>query len=116
MNDTEHRPWGYYTILATLDNGVVVKKLCIKPGQQFSYQSHVRRHEHWTVVEGEGHVTLDDKRVPVAVGAIISVPLGTKHRVTNTHPTDDLVIIEVMRGEYDENDIVRYEDDYGRTV
>ncbi len=122
MNKPEQRPWGHYTILASLavehtdGHDVVVKKLCIHPGQQVSYQSHQQRHEHWTFVQGTGVVTLNEKRIPVATGSLISIPLGAKHRVTNTHGTEDLIFIEVIRGKYDEEDIMRYQDDYGRVT
>ena len=86
MKKIEKRPWGHYAILATVD-GVVIKKLSILPEQQLSYQSHAKRHEHWTFVKGSGHVTLDDQRIPVQAGVVVSVPLGAKHRITNTHTT-----------------------------
>jgi mannose-6-phosphate isomerase-like protein (cupin superfamily) len=72
------------------------------------------RAEHWFVVRGNGVVTLDDLQVPVAPGSSIDIPTGTRHRVENTGKSE-LVFVEVQHGTYfGEDDIVRYEDDYGR--
>ena len=94
------RPWGEYLVL---DDDAVdhkVKRITV---------------EHWFVVSGMAHVTLDDQIVEVAPGHAIDVPLGTKHRVEN-RGHEPLVFIEVQYGTYfGEDDIVRYQDDYGRS-
>lgn len=119
-NYIENRPWGSYEILtefAVNEPGfkdVCVKKLIIKPGQKPSYQSHKERNEHWFVVQGQGTVVLNDKEVPVKVGSFIDVKIGDKHRIINTSENPDLIFIEIQTGHYDEDDIERFEDDYGR--
>ena len=85
------------------------------PGQRLSYQKHARRAEHWFVVTGEGIVTLDGVDVPVHRGSTIDVGLGVAHRIHNTG-MKPLVFVEVQHGDYfGEDDIVRLEDDYGRS-
>ncbi len=115
MSELEHdeRPWGSYTVL---DEGVghKVKRMVVHPGRRLSYQAHARRSEHWFVVSGEGAVTLDGEVAGVKAGVAIDVPVGTAHRIESTG-ADDLVFIEVQHGEYfGEDDIVRFEDDFGR--
>ena len=109
------RPWGEYLVL---DDDAVdhkVKRITVAPHGRLSYQSHAKRAEHWFVVSGMAHVTLDDQIVEVAPGHAIDVPLGTKHRVEN-RGHEPLVFIEVQYGTYfGEDDIVRYQDDYGRS-
>ena len=115
----EDRPWGSYEILTEfkvdepgfLD--VAVKRLTVKPGQRPSYQSHKQRNEHWYVVQGQGTVTLNDQDIPVKVGSFIDVKVGDKHRIMNSSTDKDLIFIEIQTGHYDEDDIVRYSDDYG---
>jgi len=109
----ERRPWGEFVIL---DDGPAakVKRITVEPGQRLSYQSHDKRSEHWIVVEGTAIVTLDDVDHSVAAGGTIEIPVHTKHRVRNAGTTP-VVFIEVQTGTYfGEDDIVRYEDDYGR--
>jgi mannose-6-phosphate isomerase len=92
-----------------------VKRIEVLPGKRLSYQKHSQRAEHWFVVEGTAKVTLDDRDITVAAGEAIDIPIGSAHRVEN--PGDgDLIFIEVQRGNYlGEDDIVRLEDDFGRT-
>ena len=108
------RPWGTFTVL---DEGAdfKVKRIEVLPGKRLSYQKHAQRAEHWVVVKGTAKVTLDDQEVIVAPGQSIDIRIGSAHRVENPGP-DDLVFIEVQRGNYlGEDDIVRISDDYGRT-
>jgi mannose-6-phosphate isomerase len=87
----------------------------VHPGQRLSYQKHARRAEHWFVVTGTGTVTLDGMDMPVSRGSTIDVGLGVAHRIHNTG-TAPLVFVEVQHGDYfGEDDIVRLEDDYGRS-
>lgn len=110
----DERPWGSYTVLDE-DAGHKVKRIVVLPGNRLSYQRHARRSEHWFVVAGQGHVTLDGIVHVVAAGHAIDIPTGAAHRIEN-RGTDDLVFIEVQHGSYfGEDDIVRLEDDYGRT-
>ena len=109
----ERRPWGEFVIL---DDGPAakVKRISVEPGQRLSYQSHDKRSEHWIVVEGTAIVTLNDVDHSVESGGTIEIPVHTKHRVRNDGTTP-VVFIEVQTGTYfGEDDIVRYEDDYGR--
>jgi len=116
----ENRPWGSYEILTRFDVNelgffdVCVKKIVVKPGQRLSYQSHKQRNEHWFFVQGEGAAVLDGKELPVKVGSFVDIKIGQKHRITNISKTQDLIFIESQTGHYDENDIERFEDDYGR--
>jgi mannose-1-phosphate guanylyltransferase/mannose-6-phosphate isomerase len=107
------KPWGAYQVLDE-GEGYQVKWLDISPGKRLSYQSHSRRSEHWTVVAGTATVTLDDQVREIPAGGDIFIPLGGRHRIENR--TRALVrIIEVQTGGYlGEDDIIRFEDDYGR--
>ena len=92
-----------------------VKRIEVLPGKRLSYQKHAQRAEHWFVIEGTAKVTLDDRDVLVAAGEAIDIPVGSAHRVENPG-AEDLIFIEVQRGSYlGEDDIVRLEDDFGRT-
>lgn len=112
-NVTMYRPWGYYTVLATGD-GYKVKRICVNPGAKLSLQLHYHRSEHWTVISGTGKVTVDDKEVFFRENESTFIPVATKHRLENPGSLP-LVIIEVQNGKYlDEDDIVRFDDEYGR--
>jgi mannose-6-phosphate isomerase-like protein (cupin superfamily) len=106
-------PWGHWEVL--LDTPTYkVKRLTVWPGERLSYQKHFRREEHWTVVQGEALITLNDvefRRVP---GEAIDIPREAWHRLANPGASD-LVVIEVQCGDYlGEDDIVRRQDNYGR--
>ena len=110
----DRRPWGSFTVLDEGDN-YKVKRIEVLPGKRLSYQKHAQRAEHWIVVRGEAKVTLDDREIIVREGETIDVEIGAAHRVENPG-SDLLVFIEVQRGAYlGEDDIVRLEDDFGRT-
>ena len=114
MREFDRRPWGTYTVLEEAPN-FKVKRIEVLPGKRLSYQKHSQRAEHWFVVEGTAKVTLDGKEITVRAGEAIDVPTGAAHRVENPG-NEDLIFIEVQRGTYlGEDDIVRLEDDYGRT-
>lgn len=98
-----------------LGPGYKVKRLEVAAGKRLSYQKHTSRSEHWTVVAGQVLVTLDDEKIMLEAGQSIDIGLGARHRVENC-ATKTLVLIEVQRGDYlGEDDIIRLEDDYGRT-
>jgi mannose-6-phosphate isomerase len=106
------RPWGWYETLSTGD-GYLVKRLCLSPGQRISLQSHRHRCEHWVVVNGEGRLTLEDASIPATRGTTLFVPEGARHRAEAG--ASALEIVEVQRGPLlSEEDIERYEDDFGR--
>ena len=112
--ETEQRPWGHYVVLADHGANFKVKSIQVEPGHRLSLQSHAHRSEHWYVTSGEGTVWLDDERVAVEAGVSVDVPVGTRHRVS-CDGTEPLVFVEVQHGTYfGEDDIVRYDDDYGR--
>lgn len=114
MREFDRRPWGSYTVLEEGRN-FKVKRIEVLPGKRLSYQKHSQRAEHWFVIEGTAKVTLDDRDVLIAAGEAIDIPVGSAHRVENPG-TEDLIFIEVQRGNYlGEDDIVRLEDDFGRT-
>lgn len=111
--DGEERPWGRWDTLHE-EPGFKVKRLLVKPGQRLSYQTHARRAERWTVAKGAALVVLDGKDVRLPLGAMLEVPLGAAHRLTNPG-AEDLVVVEVQLGDYlGEDDIKRLSDDYGR--
>lgn len=108
------KPWGAYRVIDGCE-GYQVKWLDVKPGNRLSLQSHEHRSEHWTVVNGTATVTLDDQVVDVPCGEHIFIPVRSRHRLEN-RGEQMLRIIEIQTGDYlGEDDIVRYEDDYGRT-
>jgi len=107
------KPWGAYKVL---DSGETyqVKWLDVIPGARLSYQSHEHRSEHWAVVMGTATVTLDDEIIQVPCGEHIYIPVRAKHRLENRGEVL-LRVVEVQSGDYlGEDDIVRFEDDYGR--
>jgi mannose-6-phosphate isomerase len=110
----EERPWGSYTILYA-DATCQVKRLVVNAGMRLSLQSHKFRAEHWFIVSGQGTALLDNLEISVRPGDSIDVPVGAKHRISCTSESN-LVFIEVQTGiSFDENDITRYEDDFGRS-
>ena len=115
MREFDRRPWGTYTVLEE-DRGFKVKRIEVLPGKRLSYQKHAQRAEHWFVVEGIAKVTLDGEEITVGAGEAIDIPIGAAHRVENPGE-ENLVFVEVQRGSYlGEDDIVRLQDDYGRSA
>jgi mannose-6-phosphate isomerase len=109
------RPWGSWHVLDE-GPGFKVKRIHVDPGQRLSYQTHAFRAEHWYVVAGTASCVIDGQTSVVRCGGTVDVPLGAAHRLMNMHE-DELVVIEVQRGDYTgEDDICRLEDDYGRDV
>jgi len=108
-----HRPWGWYD---SIDHGerFQVKRIMVKPGASLSLQKHHHRAEHWVVVSGTAEVTNGDKVILLAENQSTYIPLGRVHRLANPGKVP-LEIIEVQSGSYlGEDDIVRYDDSYGR--
>jgi mannose-1-phosphate guanylyltransferase / mannose-6-phosphate isomerase len=108
-----HRPWGWYD---SIDNGPrhQVKRILVKPGASLSLQMHHHRAEHWIVVSGTAEVTNGDKVIMLTENQSTYIPLGQTHRLANPGKVP-LEIIEVQSGSYlGEDDIVRFEDTYGR--
>lgn len=113
LHNTVHRPWGTYTLLEQ-GKGFKIKRIVVKAGHALSLQMHRRRSEHWVVVSGTADVVNGEKKFQVGPNESTFIPVGNKHRLSNPG-RDDLVIIEAQIGDYlEEDDIVRFEDTYGR--
>jgi len=113
-HSTVHRPWGAYTVLEEADN-FKIKRIEVKPGASLSLQMHHHRSEHWIVVSGTAKVVNGEHEFLVNKNESTYIPAGHKHRLENPGILD-LVLIEVQSGEYlGEDDIVRFQDVYGRT-
>jgi mannose-1-phosphate guanylyltransferase/mannose-6-phosphate isomerase len=113
VHKTVRRPWGFYTVMQT-GPMFKIKRIGVNPGAKLSYQMHHHRSEHWVVVAGTALVTNGDKKYSVHVNESTFIPMSTKHRLENPGKVP-LQIIEVQNGEYlEEDDIVRFGDDYGR--
>lgn len=110
---TVHRPWGSYTVLGE-GPGYKMKKIVVIPGGRLSLQLHYHRSEHWIVTGGSARVTIGDEKKMVHENESVFIPMSTKHRLENPGRIA-LEIIEVQNGKYlEEDDIVRFDDIYGR--
>lgn len=110
---TVHRPWGSYTVLGE-GPGYKMKRIVVTPGEQLSLQMHYHRSEHWIVTGGSAQVTIGDEEQMVHENESVFIPMSTKHRLKNPGRIP-LEIIEVQNGKYlEEDDIVRFDDIYGR--
>ncbi len=109
----EERPWGWYDVIDEGDR-YKVKNIEVKPGSSLSLQVHHHRAEHWVVVEGTAMVQLNNDKQLLSENQSTFIPLGCKHRLSNPGKIP-LKIIEVQSGPYlDEDDIERFDDDFGR--
>ena len=107
------RPWGHYESVLD-DLKWKVKIITVKPNAQLSLQKHMHRSEHWVVLKGEALVQVDNKKMILKENESAYIPRGSKHRLSN-HINVPLIIIEVQTGSYlGEDDIERFEDNYGR--
>lgn len=114
LHQTIHRPWGSYTVL---EEGKLykLKRIEVNPGASLSLQMHHHRSEHWIVVEGIATVTNGDKVIQLKANESTYIATENKHRLEN-NTNENLILIEVQCGTYlGEDDIVRFEDKYGRT-
>ncbi len=115
LHRTVHRPWGTYTVLEE-DPGYKIKRIEVKPGAALSLQMHHHRSEHWIVVSGTAKVVNGEQTLMIKTNESTYIPAGHKHRLENPGVIN-LVMIEVQSGEYlGEDDIVRFDDIYGRVV
>jgi mannose-1-phosphate guanylyltransferase/mannose-6-phosphate isomerase len=113
LHRTVARPWGAYTVLED-GLGFKIKRIEVKPGAALSLQLHHRRSEHWVVVRGCARVTRGEEVFEISANESTYIPVETRHRLENPG-VEPLVIIEVQCGDYlGEDDIVRYDDKYGR--
>jgi len=113
VHKTVHRPWGSYTVLNEGPN-FKIKKIEVNPSAHLSLQMHNHRSEHWVVVSGVAKVINGDKELLLNVSESTYIPAKHKHRLSNPS-ADKLIIIEVQTGDYlEEDDIIRFDDVYGR--
>ena len=105
------RPWGHYKVHGKGDNWAL-KTLHVSPDQATSLQTHARRDEYWMLVSGEAIVVRDEAMLPLLPFQLFHVTKGAKHRLIGGPA--GCIVVEVMQGDYDENDITRIEDNYGR--
>ena len=110
---TDVRPWGDFRSFCTNEN-VTVKVITVNPGQRLSLQTHAKRAELWTVLDDAPmEVTVGDRTWQAVKDEMVWVPQGAVHRMANPG-TSVARILEVGYGHFDENDIIRLEDDYAR--
>ncbi len=113
IHRTVYRPWGFYTVIAQ-GNGFQSKILHVNPGQKLSIQSHNHRSEHWVVLNGTAKVVLEGKELILSPGHSVDIPVKAIHSLQNPYE-EDVEVIEVQKGDILlEDDIIRYEDMYGR--
>lgn len=113
VHKTVYRPWGFYTVIAQ-GKGFQTKIIHVNPGQKLSVQSHNFRSEHWVVLSGTAKVVLEGKNHILSPGHSIDIAVKAIHSLQNPYE-EDLEIIEVQKGDnLSEDDIIRYEDIYGR--
>lgn len=111
--ETVDRPWGSYTVLHE-DKGYKIKIIQVNSGSKLSLQMHNHRSEHWVVLAGEAKITREDEIILLSPGESVDIPKLAKHRLENTG-SQPLSIIEIQNGDYlEEDDIIRFEDIYGR--
>lgn len=110
----DERPWGNFTVLDE-GAGYKVKRIEVLPGKRLSYQKHAQRAEHWFIVQGTARVTLDGAEITLNAGEYVDIAIGAAHRIENLG-AEKVLFVEVQRGDYlGEDDIVRLQDDFGRT-
>ena len=113
VHKTVYRPWGFYTVIAQ-GSGFQSKILHVNPGQKLSIQSHNHRSEHWVVLNGTAKVVLEGKELILSPGHSVDIPVKAIHSLQNPYE-EDVEVIEVQKGDILlEDDIIRYEDMYGR--
>ncbi|MFM2414982.1 MAG: hypothetical protein RI911_675 [Candidatus Parcubacteria bacterium] len=105
------RPWGNFEQF-TLNEQTTVKLITVNPGEVLSLQTHSKRQEFWRVISGKGIAHVAGTDIPLEQGVEVNIPLGAQHRVQAT--TETLLFLEIAFGYFDEQDIVRLEDKYGR--
>lgn len=114
----DFRPWGQEAWLSREgEPPAMVKVITVKPGEQLSLQFHAKRDECWYVISGSGTAEIDGVRSPLAPGTSVSAPRMSQHRIFGPAEKSSapLVFVECAYGDFDESDIVRLEDKYGRT-
>lgn len=111
----DERPWGSYTVLDDTAPNYKVKLIVVLPGKRLSYQTHARRAEHWYIVRGTATTVLDGVTRELSPGQSLDIGIGQAHRCGNQGEVP-VEFIEVQTGTYfGEDDIVRLDDDFGRS-
>ncbi len=107
----EKRPWGGF-IEFTRNISSTVKIITVKSGESISLQTHTKRDEFWRILSGEGTLEIGEEKFPIQAHAEHFIPRTTKHRIMAGN--SDVILLEISLGDFDEEDIVRLEDKYGR--
>jgi mannose-6-phosphate isomerase-like protein (cupin superfamily) len=108
------RPWGWYINVKEEKESFKIKHICVKPGKRLSLQSHYKRSEHWVIVKGTAEVQVGKDILILHPNQHVYIPKETLHRISNK-TNEDVEFVETQIGGYlEEDDIVRYEDDFGR--
>lgn len=107
----EDRPWGSFDMF-THNELSTVKLIYVNKGEVLSLQYHQNREEFWRVIFGNPEITIGQDKITASAGQDFIVPKGVNHRISA--PNDDVVILEISKGDFDENDIIRIEDKYNR--
>ena len=110
-SETTKRPWGSFTRF-TENESSTVKILNISKGEKLSLQYHARRDEFWRIISGNPEIIIGEDKFDAKEGEEFNVPAEIKHRISA--PYNDVTILEIATGDFDEEDIVRVEDEYGR--
>lgn len=108
---TEDRPWGFFREFTENDKGTV-KIIFVRKGEVFSLQRHEERGEFWRVLSGSPDITVGDETIRAQKGDEFDIQPKINHRISA--PLGDVEVLEISRGQFDENDITRIEDKYGR--
>ena len=111
-SETTKKPWGSFTRF-TNNEPSTVKLLYVNHGEEFSLQYHTHREEFWKILKGNPEIVVGEETLHPKEGEEFLIKPGMHHRIFA--PTDDVVVLEISQGQFDENDIVRIEDKYGRT-
>jgi len=109
----EKRPWGSFERF-TKNEPSTVKIISVKPGKRLSLQKHTHRNEFWYIISGNGTITIGEKELQAKPNNSFKVPAYTLHRISAGH--EGISLLEIAFGSFDENDIERIEDDFGRTT
>ena len=113
LGNVEKRPWGNYHIIAK-NKGYQIKEIKVKKGSKLSLQKHKDRSEFWQIVKGKSKITIENKELHLKEKEHIYIPKNAIHRIENIG-NEELIFIEIQLGEnLKEDDIIRFEDDYGR--
>jgi mannose-6-phosphate isomerase len=110
---SENRPWGKFEKFHE-NKPCTVKLIYVNANSRLSLQYHKKRSEFWKIIKGTAMVEIDEKTITLQEGETITIPRQTKHRVLALE--NDCIILEIAYGKFDENDIVRLEDDYHRVT